>query len=363
MNQSIIDPWSSKTIENYEETINKFGINRFKEIIDQVPKPHPLMKRGIISGHRDFAKIAKAMRNNNEFAMMTGLMPSGEFHIGHKMVADQIIYYQNQGAEVYVCVADIEAYNMRDISLEKARELAIEQYLINYIALGLDPENCNFYFQSEGPIEYQSFSKLIGNKTTLNEMKSIYGDVEPGKIVSALTQVADILLPQLEINGGPKPTITPVGFDQTPHSNLTRDIAARLQNDYGFVKPSFTYHKFMRGIKGGKMSSSNSKTYISLTDEIEEATKKIDKAKTGGRDTAEEQREKGAKIEEDIVFELLAYHLIEDQRELERIYKKYSSGEMLSGEIKQIAKEKMRKFLKKHQEKREQAKEKVDEFL
>ena len=363
MNDEKIDPWGSGGIRDYEQTMEKFGIEPMSEIIEEVPEPHRLMRRGIILGQRDFGRIAEAMRKENDFALLTGLMPSGKFHFGHKMVADQIIYYQNHGAEVYVCVADVEVHNTRDIPLDKAREIAIDQYLKNYIAMGLEPEKCNFYFQSEGPKEYQVLSKLLADKTTLNEMEAIYGDLEPGKIVSILTQIADILYPQMEMEGGPRPTITPVGFDQDPHARLTRDVASRAQSEYGFIKPSFTFHKFMRGLKGGKMSSSDPNSYIALTDSIEEAKEKIDRAKTGGRDTLEEHREKGAVIEEDTVFELLNYHLIEDDAKLKEIYKKYSSGEMLSGELKQIAKEKLEEFLEKHHEKRKEAEGTVEEFL
>ncbi|MFB6204118.1 MAG: tryptophan--tRNA ligase, partial [Candidatus Nanohaloarchaea archaeon] len=123
------------------------------------------------------------------------------------------------------------------------------------------------------------------------------------------------------------------------------------------------YNKFMRGLQGGKMSSSKEKSYIALTDSVEDAKAKIDKAKTGGRDTLEEHREKGAKVEEDMVFELLAYHLIEDDSELERIREEYSNGEMLSGELKQIAKDRIEEFLVEHQRKREEAEEKVDQYV
>lgn len=180
--------------------------------------------------------------------------------------------------------------------------------------------------------------------------------------MSALTQAADILQPEFEEFGGPRPVVVPVGTDQDPHIRLTRDIAARFKGQ-DFVKPSATYHKFMRGLQGGKMSSSKSNSYIALTDSVEEATAKIDRAKTGGRQSREEHREKGAKIEEDVVFELLTFHLIEDDDRLREIHDAYSSGEMLSGELKQIAKDELERFLEAHQEKREQAGETVDAFL
>ncbi|MDY6761847.1 MAG: tryptophan--tRNA ligase, partial [Candidatus Nanohaloarchaea archaeon] len=291
-----------------------------------------------------------------------GLMPSGQFHFGHKMLADQFTWYQDLGAELYIAVADIEAYLTRDMPLEEARELAVEQYLTNYIALGLEPENVNFYFQSEGSTHFHTMSKLFAKNVTQNEVEAVYGDVTPEKLTSALTQVADILQPQFEEHGGPKPVVVPVGTDQDPHIRLTRDIASRYPGQE-FIKPSSTYHKFMRGLQGGKMSSSDENSYISLTEDPDTACEKIDRAKTGGKQSKEAQRKHGADIEEDTVFELLAFHLVQDDDRLRRIHDQYSSGEMLSGELKQIAKEELRRFLQEHQEKREEAEDRVDEFL
>lgn len=342
--------------------MNEFGIEPFENVKDKLPQQHRYMRRNIVYGHRDLDRITDAIQNDKDWAMMTGLMPSGKFHFGHKMVADQILFYQELGAEIFIAAADIEAHVTRDMSLEEVRELAIEEYLANYIALGLDPENVHFYFQSEGSPHYHAMSKYFAQHVTQNEIEAVYGDINPSKTVSALTQAADILQPEFDEFGGPKPVVVPVGTDQDPHIRLTRDIASRYR-EQDFIKPSSTYHKFMRGLQGGKMSSSDPKSYISLTEGIDDALQKIDQAKTGGRDTLDEHREKGAKIEEDIVFELLAFHLIDDDKRLREIHERYSSGEMLSGELKQIAKEELEAFLRKHQEKLKQAREQVDVFL
>lgn len=357
-----IDPWGSLQIEDYEATMKDFGIEPFEEVSGDLPATNRYIRRNIIYGHRDFGNIVKAIESGDDWAMMTGLMPSGLFHFGHKMLADQFKWYQEMGAELYIAVADIEAYLTRDLSLGKARELAVDQYLTNYIALGLEPENLNVYFQSEGSTHYNTLSKLFAKNVTQNEIEAVYGDVNPEKLVSALTQVADILQPQFEENGGPKPVVVPVGTDQDPHIRLARDIASRFPGAE-FIKPSSTYHKFMRGLQGGKMSSSKENSYIALTEDPDEACEKIDRAKTGGRKSEKEQREKGAVIEDDTVFELLAFHLVEDDDRLRDIHEKYSSGEMLSGELKEIAKEELREFLEQHQERMEEARERVDEFL
>src|SRR3989339_82554 len=76
-----------------------------------------LFRRGIVFAQRDFKQIAESIENKQPFVMMTGLMPSGRFHFGHKLVADQIIFYQHLGARVYIAVADIEAYTSRDTNM------------------------------------------------------------------------------------------------------------------------------------------------------------------------------------------------------------------------------------------------------
>lgn len=357
-----IDPWGDVQIENYTDTMEQFGIDAMEPLAEKLPQQHRYLRRNMIYGQRDFEKIVNAVNNDQDFAMMTGLMPSGKFHFGHKMLADQMIYYQELGADLFVAVADVEAYTTRDRSPKEMRETAINEYLTNYIALGLKPENVHFYFQSEGSPHYNAMSKYFSKHVTQNEVEAVYGDISPAKTVSALTQAADILQPQFEEFGGPKPVVVPVGTDQDPHIRLTRDIASRFK-DADFVKPAATYHKFMRGLQGGKMSSSDPKSYIALSDSVDEALQKIDQAKTGGRDTLEEQKEKGAKIEEDIVFELLAFHLIEDDDRLRDIHEQYSSGEMLSGELKQIAKEEMEDFLEQHHERMDEAAEQVDAFV
>lgn len=357
-----IDPWGSLDIEDYERTMDEFGIESFRKVKDKIPLDHRYFRRNIIYGQRDFDKILEAIEKDKKFAMMTGLMPSGKFHFGHKIVADQFLIYQELGAELYIAVADIEAYLTRDMPLDKCRELAVEEYLANYLALGLKPENLNFYFQSEGSSNYHTMSKLFSKNVTKNEIGAIYGDINPGKIMSIMTQVADILQPQFEENGGPKPVVVPVGTDQDPHIRLTRDVASRFSKKR-FKKPASTYHKFMRGLQGGKMSSSDEKSYISVSEPIEQSLKKIDQAKTGGRKNKKEHIEKGAKIEEDMVFEMLACHLIEDDERLKEIRRKYSSGEMLSGELKQICKEELKTFLRKHQEKLEKNRKKAEEMV
>ncbi|MFH0861043.1 MAG: tryptophan--tRNA ligase [Candidatus Altiarchaeota archaeon] len=385
-----LNPWASADIEDYQKLLEEFGIESFEKFRAKFGG-NRYIRRGIIFGHRDFGRIAEAMERRKPYAMMTGLMPSGKFHFGHKMVADEIIWFQEKGAEIFVCAADVESWLMRDVPFEEAKRIAIEEYLENYIALGLKPKGVTFWFQSDYRNEYYRLRDMAAKRVTFNEMKAIYGDLTPGKIVSSLAQVADILHPQLKELGGLKPVVVPVGADQDPHIRLTRDIASRLnayrmgphgtvvnkegkkteiplkdaevRQDFPCIPPSATYHKFMHGLQGGKMSSSDPKSYIALTDSPDAAKKKIMGSQTGGRTTVEEQKRLGGEPEKCRIYEMYMYHLVEDDAKLSRIYNECRSGSILCGECKTRCAGLMEKFLNEHQIRREKAKAQAKNFL
>jgi tryptophanyl-tRNA synthetase len=359
----MIDPWKATEIKDYDRAIKEFGIERIDSILSRLPRKHHYFSRGIIFGHKDFGIILDAIKKKKPFVMMTGLMPSGRFHLGHKVVADLMIYFQSLGAECYIAVADIESYLTRDIPLEEARRIAIEEYLVNYIALGLKTKKTRFYFQSNGDKSYMNLSKFVAKRTTFNEIKAVYGDITAEKIIAAFTQVADILHPQLEENGGPKPVVVPVGLDQLPHINFTRDIAGRMK-EYNFVLPSATFGRFVPGLKGGKMSSSDPNNAIFLTDSLEEMENKIRRyAFSGGGDTLKEHRAKGGNPDVDVSYQYLRILFEPDDKKLKKIHDDYRSGKLLTSELKDILIEKINKFLKEHQKKREIAKKQVEKFV
>jgi len=220
-----IDPWATARVSDYDRLLSEFGIGRFDA--SHLPNPQRMFRRGMVFGQRGFDAIQGAIDRHRPFAVLTGLMPSGPMHLGHKMVLDQAMYYQSVGGDLFVCVADIEAYATRNMSLEKARRIAIDQYITSYIALGLNRKRCQVYFQSTRN-SVKDLAYLLGRKVNFSVMKAIYGmddTTNMSHMFSPLVQVADILHVQLEKYGGPRPTIVPVGIDQDPHIRLTRDIA------------------------------------------------------------------------------------------------------------------------------------------
>ena len=143
-----VTPWEVSGDVDYEKLVKEFGIKPIPNLPD-IFNDNVLFRRKVVFAHRDFDKILECIKNKKKFVMMTGLMPSGKFHLGHMLLAQQMVFYQKLGAKLYIAVADLEAYNARQMNLPELRKVAIDQYLLNYIALGLKPENCEIYFQSE----------------------------------------------------------------------------------------------------------------------------------------------------------------------------------------------------------------------
>jgi tryptophanyl-tRNA synthetase len=118
----------------------------------------------------------------------------------------------------------------------------------------------------------------------------------------------------------------------------------------------------MSGLQGGKMSSSVPESIISLKEDPKAAAKKVKRAKTGGRMTLEEQKKLGGDPNNCSAFELLMFHLVEDDKELEEIYDECVCGKRMCGTCKALAAELMTEFLTEHQEKRELAKDRLDDY-
>ena len=198
------------------------------------------------------------------------------------------------------------------------------------------------------------------SKTNFSQLKAIYGFTPSTNIAhvqAPLVQVADILLPQIEEFGGPKKVVVPVGIDQDPHIRLTRDIAHKLNEELGFLSPASTYHRFLTGLTGDKMSSSKPATAIYLNDETKDAVKKVKSAKTGGRETLKEQQELGGQVDKCVIYEMLLYHFIDDDNELEKIRQDCLNGTLRCGDCKAMAAELMEKFMDDLKDKQVEARE------
>jgi len=347
-----IDPFGTTIIEDYERLYKEFGIKPFKPLLPEMPGPMAAMRRGLIFGHRDFERVLEAVKSHREFAVMSGIKPTGEFHLGTLLTAQEVIYFQQLGATAFYCIADIEAYEDNRVPFERSEKYAIGN-LADLLALGFDPRRGYVYRQS-AENRVKDLAIAFGRGVTFSTMKAIYGERHMGLYLSALIQAGDILLPQLKEFGGPRPTIVPVGVDQDPHLRLTRDLAFKFRRRYNFVLPSSTYHKLIKALDGSpKMSKRHPMSYFTLEESPEAIAGKILKAFTGGRPTAEEQRGLGANPDICPIYDLYMFHFFEKDEDLMKLYcVECRGGKILCGEDKNRLIELVTGFVEDHQRKR-----------
>lgn len=143
--------------------------------------------------------------------------------------------------------------------------------------------------------------------------------------------------------------LVPMAIDQAPYFRMARDVADKL----GCEKPAVIHSQFLPPLAttSGKMSSSTGDSATLFLDmDSKKITKAIKKhAFSGGRATKEEHMEKGGDIRIDVAYQYLTFFM-EDDNELRAIAEKYSSGEMLSGDLKKICADIVSTVISDHQE-------------
>jgi tryptophanyl-tRNA synthetase len=357
-----IDPWSANALleEDYERLIQEFGIEKLSISERERLKENRFFRRKIIFGHRDLSTIFKAIDQKKPWAVMSGIKPSGPFHLGTLTTALEIVEFQKMGAKAYYCIADIESWEDNGISYEEAEPYAIDQ-LSDILALGLDPDPKKAYIwrQSKETI-VQDVCFRVGRLVTQNMLNAIYGEKDFGLYLAALIQVGDITLPQ--VLDGAQPVVVPVGIDQDPHLRLTRDLTRRYYKTY--FLPGATYHKLLPGLDGtDKMSKRNPNSYFDFSESIDSIEKKIKNAFTGGRKNKKEQQELGGQPDICMIYKIEMYHFEDDDEKLEKIYKDCITGKLMCGEHKKECVERILNFINEHRKRKEKLIDKAREIL
>lgn len=349
-----LDPWGSTVVKDYSRLMREFGIEPVEPLIPRFKRLSPHLSRGIDFGQRDLARILDAADSGRPFAVMSGIKPDGTFHLGNKMTADDMVYFQSlsKSATVFYAIADVEAYCDNGISFNESSKIAV-QNVADILALGLDPDRAIVYRQSE-EMRVMRLATIFSKGVTNNMLKAIYGERQIGLYLSALIQAGDILMPQLPELGGPKPVLVPVGADQDPHIRLARDLANRYKQDFGFIEPSAIYHRLELALTGGfKMSKRVSESGFTLDEDPSSAVRKVMNSFTGGRATIEEQRRLGGEADKCPVYDLYLFHFAIDDDHAKRVYNECVGGIRLCGECKMEAASLIKRYLEEHRKKRE----------
>jgi len=352
---------------DYMKLIKQFGSEPISpEQIAQIEqltgkKAHHFLRRGIFFSQRDLKFILAQKEQGKPFYLYTGRGPSSDaMHLGHLIPFLFTQYLQEAfNIPLVIQLTDDEKFLWKEnLSLEQCHKLAYENAK-DIIACGFDVEKTFIFsdidYVGDSSAFYQNILR-IQRSVTFNQVRGIFGFGDSdkiGKISFPAIQAAPSFsssFPQIFGEKSNVPCLIPCAIDQDPYFRMTRDVAPRLS----YHKPALLHSTFFPALQGAKakMSSSDPNSSIFLTDTPKQIKNKINKhAFSGGKDTVEEHREKGGDISVDIPYQYLTFFL-EDDEKLAQIKDDYSSGRMLTGELKKILIETLQPLVAAHIERR-----------
>jgi len=360
----IVTPWHVEGNIDYDKLIKRFGTEKISpELQERIKKitgeDHFMLRRGIFFSHREMNRILDDYEKGNKFFLYTGRGPSGHTHIGHLVPWVFAKWLQEKfDVNMYFQLTDDEKfYSKPNLTLEETGKFAYENAL-DFIALGFKPEKTKIIINTRNIQTLYPIAAKVAKKINFSNTKATFGftnETNIGMIFYTSLQSAPCFIED-------KPVLIPLGVDQDPHFRLTRDIAPKI----GKPKPALIHNIMIPGLEGpgGKMSASNENSTIYTTDAPDVVEKKINKyAFSGGQPDIEQHRKLGGNPDIDVSYQYLRIFFEPDDSKLKTIYEEYKSGKLLTGELKAILIKKINDFLVVHQEKREKAKDQIEQFL
>jgi len=279
--------------------------------------------------------------------VLSGIQPSGSLHIGNYFGMMKPMIEMQNDHDLFCFIVNYHAMT----SLHDGQELRKNTMAaaMDFLALGLDPEKCYFWVQSDVP-EVVELSWILSCHTSLGllERSHSYKDkVARGLIPNTglytypVLMAADILLFNAEI--------IPVGKDQKQHIEITRDIAERFNNTYGdiFVIPEPLISDdiaVIPGIDGQKMSKSYGNTLEIFEDE-KSLKKKVMKIVTDSTPVEDPKDPSQCSL-----FAL--YRLFAGAPETEQMRERYLKGGTGYGQVKKELLEILIEYFRPYREKR-----------
>jgi tryptophanyl-tRNA synthetase len=367
--EMIVTPWEVRGKIDYEKLIREFGTQPltdqlFERMKKDLGEPlHSQLRRKLFFSHRDFDLILNRFEKGEKFVLYTGRGPSGKVHIGHLVPWIFTKYLQDKfKTELYFQMTDDEKFVTEDeLSLEETEKFGCENAL-DLIALGFKPENTSIIFDVKDIAHLYDIALKVAKRVTYSTAKAVFGfqdSTNIGWVFWPAIQAVPCFI-HTKLTGENVPALIPAAIDQDPYWRITRDIAQKL----GYHKPAQIHCRFVPGLgKGGKMSSSEPETCIFTTDKPEDVKRKVWNAFTGGKPTVKEQRKTGGDPYICSVFQYFLYIFEEDDKKIAELDKQCRAGSVICGDCKAILTERVNKFLKEHQKKREKAKKELEKFF
>ena len=309
--------------------------------------------------------------------ILTGDTPTGQLHLGHWVGSVKRRVELQSDHECYFLIANLHAFTTRATESEKIYNDCIE-ITRDYLAMGIDPNSCSFVIQSEVPALAEltylfsmllPFNRVMRNPTLKEELK-IKGLAENysfGFPLYAVGQTADILAFRAHS--------VPVGEDQVPHLELTREVARRFNKFYCGIDENTPDEKHessgglfpipladvgstgrLVGIDGKEKMSKSLNNAIFLTDSKKEIKKKIGQIYTG-RQSMDEPG--------DINNSLFEYvrTFITDQEKVKDLENRYQKGDNIGdGHVKNEVSEFINNLIEPMRERRKEWSSKENEI-
>jgi tryptophanyl-tRNA synthetase len=300
--------------------------------------------------------------------ILTGDRPTGRLHLGHYVgsLANRITLQHEY--ETFILIADVQALTDNFERPEKVRENVLEVAL-DYLAVGIDPEIATIFVQSKVPqiaeltifyMNLVSLARLERNPTVKEEMrqKGFGAEIPVGFLAYPVSQAADITFVQAHL--------VPVGEDQLPMIEQTREIVRRFNQLYGakLVEPEGLVSGFGRlpGTDGKAKMSKSLGNVIYLSDPTEEVSRKVMAMYT---DPTRLRSTDPGHVEGNPVF---TYHdaFNPDKAEVEELKTRYRAGKVGDVEVKKRLAAALNAFLdpiRKRRKDYEHHKKRVEEIL
>ena len=281
------------------------------------------------------------------------MRPTGSLHLGNYFGAlENWVRLQDE----YDCFFFVADWHALTTGYEDTSEIKnnINEMVIDWLSAGLDPEKCNLFLQSRVK-EHAELHLMLSMITPLSWLlrcptyKDQLAQMKDKNITTygflgyPCLQAADILIYKADF--------VPVGEDQLPHLELTREIARRFNYLFGEIfpepQPKLTKAKVLPGLDGRKMSKSYG-NYIALSDSPDEIRNKV---KTMITDPARIRKDDPGHPE---VCSVFAFHKIFNEEEVPEIEQQCTGGKIGCVQCKRNLAEKMIKFMEPMYEKRQE---------
>lgn len=315
-----------------------------------------------------------------ENIILTGDRPTGCLHLGHYVGSlKKRVELQNEGKyKQFIMIADLQALTDNSENPDKIRRNLIE-VMLDYLAVGLEPEKTTFFIQSQIPALYAlpmyyanlvTMARLERNPTIKSEiqMRNFQRNIPVGFMTYPISQAADIT--------AFKAKYVPVGIDQLPMIEQTREIVNSFNRIYNTdiliepeaILPDNEICYRLVGTDGNSKMSKSLENCIYLKDESETIKEKIMSMYT---DPDHVKIEDPGKIEGNVVFIYLDVFSKQEHFEkyapeyknLNEMKEHYKNGGLGDVKIKRFLNEIMQEFLAPIRERRKQYEQNVEEVF